>query len=946
MKLQLLFIFCFIVCITELQAQQRDTLSVERLKLEGTQDISRILEGRYPGLLIRNTNSTLGSMPEILIRQVNSLCLSAKPLWIIDGVIIDELPTPDSYSLHSGNLETLIASQVPDLNIDDIESIEILKGSQATAIYGNQATGGVILLHTKRAASSPLRINYSGEFSGRMKPDYGSLQVMNSLEQVQFFTEMENYGHLTYVSVSNSSDRGIYGQMYNLLIHADPEAKQEYLHNAAMRNTNWFDLLFRNTVKSMHSLNFSSGNNKYNIYASASLLEDPGWSYNSYVNRLTVHLRTQWNITPDVKIVFGGALSNRKQHAPGTFNLKERDVDGYRAHEINPFIFAMTTSRTLNPDEPFTRNSIDFNIFEELENNRSHLRRVNRRLHGHASWDITPHWQLAFLAAYNFQEATTRHYLNEQSNWSGSRIIPSSIEEKGLFKDSYRAENMQLRPVVSGEYIFGTNHRLSFTAGMEYHKINRRKKHIDIAGSNFNVDESLEALLERIHKKEATGMYSYLLEDTTNKGFFGTINYTGKETYTILASFRADHKKYDSYRSADKWLPAWNATMIWNLHHESFFSSCRRVVDMLSVRLSYGESHLFGINFSGNSLFPILDDQDSPHVIAINKAEKRQEINPGIDFSAANNRLGISIDYYHRKFSNLMAPDYRSVYTSENATMKSYGWEIQLNSCNIATSNFQWHTDFSFTTGKNKITRLKNGIPQSLGKVLAKEGCFREGHPAYALFALPFYKLSQTGVPIFYSNIEEEEKSLEINFGDGATNQNIVYAGNTRPTTYGSLNNSLSFKGVTFDILLTYAWGHKTRTYPWYQTRFNDVSNQPKALNHRWKEPGDEETTSIPSAPNWLIPYATNNLAHNYSDINVKNNSHIRLKEVAVAYSLPKEWLSHLKLQHLELKINASNLALLYTKNKENGSDLDYNLTGGVALPAPRQFTFTLKVGI
>ncbi len=212
-------------------------LSAADVKLDGVAEISRALEGRAAGVSVQNVSGTFGSAPKIRVRGATSIYGSSKPLWVVDGVIMEDVVEVDADALSSGDAETLISSAISGLNADDIESFQILKDGSATSIYGARAMAGVIVITTKKGKSGTNRISYSGEFSMRLIPSYSNYNIMNSQEQMGVYREMESAGWLNLAETSRASNSGVYGKMYHMINTYDPTTGKFGLENTeAARN--------------------------------------------------------------------------------------------------------------------------------------------------------------------------------------------------------------------------------------------------------------------------------------------------------------------------------------------------------------------------------------------------------------------------------------------------------------------------------------------------------------------------------------------------------------------------------------------------------------------------------------------------------------------------------------------------------------------------------------
>jgi len=166
-------------------------VDAEKAKLDGVADISRSLEGRVAGVSVQNVSGTFGTAPKIRVRGATSIYGSSKPLWVVDGVIMEDVTEVKADDLSSGDAETLISSAIAGLNADDIESFQILKDGSATSIYGARAMSGVIVVTTKKGKSGQNRISYTGEYTMRLKPSYSQFNIMNSQEQMSVYKEIK-----------------------------------------------------------------------------------------------------------------------------------------------------------------------------------------------------------------------------------------------------------------------------------------------------------------------------------------------------------------------------------------------------------------------------------------------------------------------------------------------------------------------------------------------------------------------------------------------------------------------------------------------------------------------------------------------------------------------------------------------------------------------------------
>ena len=406
-------------------------LDAESAKIDGLTDVSRSLEGRVAGVSVQNVSGTFGTAPKIRVRGATSIYGSSKPLWVVDGVIMEDVVDVSADQLSSGDASTLISSAIAGLNSDDIESFDILKDGSATSIYGARAMAGVIVVTTKKGRAGSFRLNYTGEFTTRLKPSYRTFNIMNSQDQMEIYQELQQKGYLNYASLANASDSGVYGKMYQLIGQYDKTsgqfglantaaARAEYLRAAEYRNTDWFDTLFSNALQSNHSLSASGGSENATYYASLSVMQDPGWTKQSSVSRYTGNLNTTFKFSDIFTFNLISNASFRKQRAPGTLGQTMDVVSGEvkRDFDINPYSYALNTSRALDANEYYTRNYAPFNIMHELDNNYIDLGVTDIRIQGELKAKPFKQLELSALGAVKYTTSSQEHNILDESNQS------------------------------------------------------------------------------------------------------------------------------------------------------------------------------------------------------------------------------------------------------------------------------------------------------------------------------------------------------------------------------------------------------------------------------------------------------------------------------------------------------------------------------------------------
>ncbi|MCD8101019.1 MAG: SusC/RagA family TonB-linked outer membrane protein [Alistipes sp.] len=988
-----------------------DRLAAEDIQLAGVPDISRGLEGRSAGVSVQNVSATFGTAPKIRVRGATSILGSSKPLWVVDGVIMEDITDVSTDDLSSGDALTLISSAVAGLNADDIETFQILKDGSATSIYGAKAMAGVIVITTKKGRPGTARINYTGEFSTRLKPTYHDYDIMNSQDQMGVYREMESKGWLNFAETYRSKNSGVYGRMYKLLNTYDPttgmfglantsEAKNAYLREAEMRNTDWFDLLFKNSVSQTHSVSISTGSERSSSYISMSIMNDPGWYEQSTVKRYTANANNSYRILDNLTMTMQTNASYRKQRAPGTIGQTQDLVSGEveRAFDINPFSYAMNTSRAMDADTYYTRNYTDFNIRHELANNYIDLNVITAKFQGELKWNVIQGLDLSVLGALQYQSSSQAHKVNENSNQANAyrameddtirennnylyddpdvtNALPVSVLEEGGFynKTEHKMLAYDFRASANWNKTFNGSHIVSLFGAMDVHAVNRSNDWFQGWGTLYEYGE-IAFYNYLAFKQLAEGNNDYYTLTNTRirtAGYVvnGTYSFEGK--YVINGTLRYDGSNRLGKNRSARWLPTWNISGSWNAHEEEFFKR-QSVMSNLTIRPSYSLTGDAGPGSVSNSTHIIYnytpwrhsaDDRETGLQIEyVGNSdltyEKKHEFNIGVDMGFIGNRINLSTDVYFRNNFDLIG-----LVTTQGvsgdimryaniADMKSKGVEVTLSTRNIMIPNFTWSTDLTFSWAKNEITNYKT--TQRMFNLLtgSMSSYSLEGYPVGALFSIPFAGLDENGLPMFYieGELVDKDNYSKINFQSTEDLDWLHYDGPTDAPYTGGFNNTFKYKNFSLGVFMTYGFGNKIRMTPVFKSSYSDLDSHSRVFKNRWMIPGDELTTDVPVLASYRQTQDINYLsraynAYNYSTARVAKGDFIRLKEVSLTYDLPSAWVSKMKMSNMSLRFSGTNLLLLYADKKLNGQDPEYYQSGGVSSPLAKQFTFTLRFG-
>lgn len=981
-------------------------IDASKAKLDGMADISRSLEGRAAGVSVQNVSGTFGTAPKIRVRGATSIFGSSKPLWVVDGVIMEDITDVDASSLSSGDAKTLISSAIAGLNADDIESFQILKDGSATSIYGARAMAGVIVVTTKKGKAGQSHISYTGEYTMRLKPGYRNFNIMNSQDQMGVYQELQKKGYLNYAETANAMNSGVYGRMYELLSQYDATkgqftlenteaAKNAYLRAAEYRNTDWFDELFSTAIMHNHSVSVSGGTDRAKYYASLSAMFDPGWYKSSKVQRYTANINTTYTINKHVDVNLIGNASYRKQKAPGSLSRSIDPVSGgvSRDFDINPYSYALNTSRTLDPNEYYTRNYAKFNIFNELTNNYMDLNVHDFRVQASIDYKPIDKVKITALAAVKSASSAMEHYVKDNSNQAlayramGTTTIrdnnpylytdpdnqfalPVSILEYGGIYD--RTDNSffgwDSRLSASYNDVFNDSHIVNLYAGMETNCVDRKQTWGRGWGMQFYDGEIPFFNYMAFKKWQEQGTDYYTMSNTHIRSiaYFGTGTYSYKGRYQVTGTFRYEGTNYLGKATSARWLPTYNVSGAWNAHEESWFSDAfKNALTHATLRLSYS---LTGDRPPVTNSLPVFTAtvpwrpfttiQEKGYGEEIGNSdltyEKKREFNVGLDLGFLNNRINLTTDFYWRRNKDLIgyvnSPLYGPWNLANVAAMKSNGIEVSLSTTNIKTEDFSWETNFIYSWTHNEITSLFSQA--RIIDLVQGTGYSMVGYPANSIFSIPFAGLNREGLPTFYDeNGKVTTSGIYLQERDPDKMGFLKYEGPAEPTTTGSLGNLFRYKNWELNVFITYSFGNKVRLDPVFSNEYDDLTSTPKEFRNRWTHAGDEKVTGIPviasrrqNKNDSELKVAYN--CYNYSSERIAKGDFIRMKEMSLGYNFPQKLINPLGVNSLSLKLQATNLFLIYADKKLNGQDPEFFNTGGVAAPTPKQFTLTLRLGL
>lgn len=881
----------------------------DELKVDGIVDISRAIEGKAAGVIVQNVSGTFGAAPKITIRGSSSIFGDTKPLWVIDGIVQEDIINVSASDLASGNSATLLTSSVTGINPNDILSIEFLKDASATSIYGSRSLNGVVVVTTKQGKKdSALKITYSLDQTARTVPNYSQYDILNSKETMGVLKEVEAKGFLDLPSTA----QGRYGGVYNILargintyipetdsylVKNDRAGRNAFLRKYESANTNWFKVLFRPSIAQNHSLSFSGGDKNNAMYASLAFYNDPGWSIADHVKQLSSNLKGTFYINEDLNITLTTQASVRNQGAPGSY---DSEIDGYygkvtRNFDINPFKYVLNTNRTLRPYddngnlEYYRSNWAPINILNELANNFMEIQVKDIRFQMDLDYKINPYLTYNFTGSARYANTDREHKILENSNvieaYNAAETTIVRDENIFLYQDPNNLTapkvsvlpnggmlrkftndltSYYIRNSVNYKRILNEKHEFEGLFGTELRSLNRNSDNFTAYGLQY--DKGLTGFTDpRILEKtitEGSSYFGFNEERERTVGFFGKAGYTYNRRYTASVTGRYDGSNRQGSNTSSRWLPTYTFSGKWNLKEEDFMKDFEPI-NNLALRASYGLTATAGPATNSLAIYKSyitnrlnLDDRESG--IGIDQLqnanltwEKQFETNLGFDLGVFNNRLQLTTDVYSRKAYDLV--DYvitsgiggQTMKQGNNADMETRGLEISLTTKNIITNNFKWSTNLNFSIYNQKITKL--GSQAAAYDLIEGSGGNTIGHPRNALYSYHFTGLNNQGLPTFVMKDGQLDNIAGANFFDNDdVTKYLKYEGSIEPNKSFGLSNTFTYKNWSLYVFVVASGGNKIRLNPVYSSEYNDLTVFTKDFTNRWISPGDENRTNVP----------------------------------------------------------------------------------------------------
>lgn len=854
-----------------------DVVKADDLPKAASGSLGEMLRGRSAGMNITSNSASPGSSLNISIRGGLS---GQRPLIVIDGVPQAASNTLGTGTSYGGSDKD---NGMINLNPDDIETINILKDASAAAIYGSDASGGVILITTKRGKSGAPEISYSGSIAFQMikdKPDF-----MNARD---FMTEVNK----VYDEMGRSAERPF---------------QQGQIDNFVGKGTDWMDEVTRTGIVNEHNLSVTAGSEKTKYLLSLGLYDHQGIAKNNSMNRITGRINIDQELAKNLK---GGLSTSFAQ-------IRYNDVPlGNSRHDNSAIIYsAMTFIPTVGVYDQ-NGNYADNNIRPNIYPNPVSLLDItdeteSKDLFVSAYLEYKPFADLTIRATGGVDMKDTQH----------DQYIPTTTMKgynmNGQASKQNQKTQMNLVNVIATyAKTFAEKHDLSVMAGWEYKKSSWNGQ--GITAQNFPYDG---ALMNNIGTSEQENPNIWSSKGTNEMAsFIGRVNYSLLGRYIATFNIRVDGSS--NFSDKHQWGTFPGVSLAWRLNEEKFLKDVDWVSN-LKLRAGYGQTgnagNLTGINtYYSVSRGSYVMDGSLVNGIALSKLgnpnlkwETLTDINIGLDYGFLRNRISGTIDFYQRTRKDVIMSkslmSYQEINTIDYNSAVQYrstGVDFNISTVNFDTKHFGWTTDINFSFYRNKtIKHDADFIPAPYQAyketwydlyLYKTNGLVQQGDtyahlPSSTAGAILYqdtygYQLDQNGERMR----DSEGRYIRTEGGDGQLDAaDLVFFHNSTPIPF-SINNTFRWKRWDANIYLYGSLNGWKLNDVKYQSVYGiqDLTYGINALSdvkNRWSE--TNPTGTMPG-----VAEANSGVDPAKSDFFYERAWYLRLDNVSIGYNFNPQW--------------------------------------------------------
>lgn len=833
------------------------------------------LQGRAAGVQITQQNGKLGQGINIRIRGSASVSAGNEPLYVIDGIPLI------TTNLSSNGAQT---NPLSDLNINDIESIEILKDASAAAIYGSRASNGVVLITTKRGKSGKSKIEF-GYMTGLQNPTR-KMEFMNAQEYVDYF----RLAAAAAKRLDPGFDYVAFNESRMTRYSAGNTDYQTY-----KINTDWQEQAFQRAPISQYDMNFSGGNDKTTFYMGGQYLDQTGIIvrnfFKRYNGRLNVDQKLNNWLTVGMNMSFARSLNKRVSNDNAFSTPLQIVALSPTTPLIDPRTGLTSGALDLNTGRPNTNFPVYYNPILSVENAFYHT--LTNRTLGNLYANVNILKGLVFRSEFGIDQLNQ----NEESYNGKLTARNQGVPSGAGYNSSDQILNINTNNFLRYFTNINDKHDIDVVGGMSFQEYKLMSN--SASGEQFPSDafKKIASAASKTDAQSSETQFAFL-------SYFVRANYKFNNRYLLALSGRYDGSSRFGANNKYGFFPA--ASVGWIITEEKFMERIKWM-NFLKLKASYGLTGNAEIGnfasrglFSGDAGYGAIPGTRPTQLANPNlKWETTASFDVGFETGLFKNRLVIEADYYQRNTSDLLlsveVPG-TSGFASQiqnKGKLENKGVEFTITSENFATRNFRWTTSINFALNRNKITDLAG---QELG---TGQNRAREGQPLGVFVAREFAGADPAnGDALYYTNTLKTDGTRDRTTTNDYNAAEEVVIGNPNPKFIYGVRNTFSYKGIDLEVLLQGVQGNNLY-YGGGQymsaSGSNGYDNQTRDQLNSWKKPGD--ITMVPEArlffANGVDP----------SSRYIADGSFMRIKSVTFGYNLPQSITQKIKIERARIYV-------------------------------------------
>lgn len=983
------------VVVTGYQEIDRRKLASSILSIKGADlmggeylSIDKMLQGRLPGVAVMNMSSTPGAAPKIRIRGSSSITGNREPVWVIDGIILEETVNISTEELNSPDKINLIGNAIGSVNPEDIERVDILKDASATAIYGIKAANGVIVVTTKRGKKQKPSISYTATLGMTTPPTYNNMFRMNSADRIDMSIEMQERGLSFGYKPSDIGYEGALQHLWNKDISY--QEFQQQVKALKGLNTDWYDLLFSNSFSHQHSVAITGGGDRSDYYMSVGYANDQSVTMGEGLERYNVlaKINTQINRNIRLGLKVSASLSKTKHPHPS--------VDLYEyAYNTSRTIPLLTATNDLYSytKEAGANGDLPYNIMNELNHAGNSVDNSTISVSANLDWNVASWIKYSSILGVSRGNVTQEDWADEQSYYiSSMRQSPYGAMLPNPTEDPSFAENKCMLP-FGGELVTTNTRQTSYTwrnnlalmKSFGRHEVSgsigqelRSSKYDGLKSTQYGYlpdrGKRFVDIDPTIWKRYASLLKNHpdVVTDTKNNviSLYATAAYVYDSRYIFNFNIRTDGSNKFGQSKSVRFLPIWSVSTRWNVINEKFMKNATFLND-LAIRASYGIQGNVHPDQTPNLIASLgtLESLSQEYVSTLHKLpndklkwEKTRSYNIAVDWAFWNNRVYGSLDVYYKKgvdqvVTKSVAPSTGASSVSINdGDVENKGWDLAVSVVPIQTKNWMW--SMSFNTGKNYNKVLNAGNSTVTWQDYIMGTMVSNGNAVNSFYSYKFDKLDSNGYPTFKdTNEKDEEGNAVVHSQQEMYDRAFVLSGKHEPDLTGGFSTFLKYKNITLNALFSFSFGNKIRLNDLYESSGQRLpypdQNMSSEYVNRWREPGDEDRTIIPVLSGSTLQINDRDVTYriadnkwemyNKSDIRVVSGSFLRCRSMSIRYDLKPDWLKGIYLKGASVSFDAGNVFVIKDKALK-GRDPEQIGFGSRSIPPQRSYSLRFSI--